>query len=143
MDEIKFSKKYEPLFRVLSCRDELKTDPDNSLLKALSLVDTVLISGGRDCFTAEQKIITYNGVKKIKDINKGDLVLTYNEYTNRKEYKPVFKTRNITKSKTIRINLKNGSQIECTPDHEFYHNGGWIEVKHLLSLWYGNMEENI
>lgn len=45
---IRFSKKYEPLFRLLSCWNELKTNPDDEYLQKLSKVDTVLVSGGRD-----------------------------------------------------------------------------------------------
>lgn len=45
---IKFSKKYEPLFRLLSCWDELKANPEDEYLQKLSKVDTVLVSGGRD-----------------------------------------------------------------------------------------------
>jgi len=48
MDDIKFSKKYEPLFRLLSCWDELKEKPTDKYLQKLSKVDTVLVSGGRD-----------------------------------------------------------------------------------------------
>lgn len=139
---IKFSKKYEPLFRLLSCWDELKEDPENTFLQALAKVDTVLVSGGRDCFTGNQKVITYNGVKPIKDIVKRDLVLTYNEITHQKEYKPVFKTRSVVKNRMVNIKLKDGSSIRCTPDHQFYHNGGWVKVKDLLYLWYGELEEN-
>lgn len=45
---IQFSDTYEDLFRLLSCWDELKKDPDNKYLQKLSKVDTVLLSGGRD-----------------------------------------------------------------------------------------------
>lgn len=147
--KIEFSPKYEPLFDLLECWDVIASDDFKELDKEdqeywtnLSKVDTVLISGGRDCFVGDQQVITYNGIRKIKDIKKGDIVLTYNERLGKKEWKPVFKTKEVIKKETIKINLKDGSTIECTPDHEFYNNGGWIKIKDLLSLWYGDLEEN-
>lgn len=48
MDNIQFSEKYQPLFDLLICWDELKKDPENEYFIKLSKVDTVLLSGGRD-----------------------------------------------------------------------------------------------
>ena len=47
-EEIVISDKFAPLFRLLSCRDEIKNGNKSEYLKELSLVHTVLISGGRD-----------------------------------------------------------------------------------------------
>jgi len=140
--DVVLSEKYEPLFELLSCRKELEDNPEDERLQELSKVDTIIISGGRDCFKGNQEVVSVDGVKKIKDVKPGDVLLTYNEKTKKKEYRKVFKTRKVQKSEIIRINLKDGSVIECTPDHEFYSNGCWVKVKDLLSLWYGNMEED-
>lgn len=46
--DIKFSKKYAPLFEILTCWDDLKADPKSKRLQELRNVDTVLMYGGRD-----------------------------------------------------------------------------------------------
>ena len=144
-----FSEKYEPLFELLEARNVIESkefdsfsDEDKNHWIALSKIDTVLLSGGRDCFVPNQEVITSNGAKKIKDITKGDLVQTFNERTKEREFQKVFKTKEVITGKTVKINLKNGTTIECTLDHEFFSNGCWVKAKDLLSLWYGDLEED-
>lgn len=95
----------------------------------------VVLEGSSRCFHSEQLIVTEAGNKSIKDLEVGDKVLSYNETTNLNEYKPVrglheFKNEN----KCLKITLKNGTVIKCTEEHEFYYEGAWISIKHLLSL---------
>jgi hypothetical protein len=147
--DFNFSDKYEPLFKLLEARNvveskafEFYEDDVKKHWLELSKVDTVLISGGRDCFYPNQEVITSSGAKRIKDISTGDDVLTYNEKTKQKEFNKVSKTKTVKKEETVSIKLKSGSVIKCTLDHEFYHEGSWVSVKDLLSLWYGGLEKD-
>ena len=100
--------------------------------------------GSSRCFSHNQLVRTSKGSKQIKDINKRDYVLTYNESTKEKEYKKVnriFKFDN--KKKMYKITLKNGRIIECTYDHEFYYKGEWQTIESIIRLIdYGTMERN-
>lgn len=91
--------------------------------------------GGARCFNGQQQVCTADGSKAIKDLKPWDLVKTYNEEAGRAEYKPVLEVHKFENTKrTIRVKLKDGGVIECTEDHEFYHEGCWLSLKHLLSL---------
>jgi intein/homing endonuclease len=103
----------------------------------------VINQGGTDCFSGDTKVVTKNGNINISDLKKGDLVLSFNEKTQKKEYKKVINVFNFKNNKkTIKLKLKNGHEIIVTEDHEFYFEGGWYSIKHLLSLYNGNMEKN-
>lgn len=132
---LEFSEVYEPLFLLKDCRELIKQYPNDEYIQQLNQVDTVILYGGRECFSGNQLIVTKNGCKMIKDILPNELVLTYNKVTNKKEYKKVTHTKKSIKKKLLRIKLKNGSIIECTEDHRFFHNGCWIEIKELLKSW--------
>lgn len=101
-----------------------------------------IITGGRGCFCYNQLVDTKNGNVPISEIKIGDLVSCYNENKKCIEYKKVLNTFKYDNETIIRIKLKNGSEIKVTENHKFFHNGGWISVKDLLSLYYGNMEKD-
>lgn len=89
--------------------------------------------GGTRCFEANQLIITNKGSKKISDLKINDVILTYNHDKNHDEFKKVVNCchqNNIKKAYLIKF--KDGSEIKCTFDHEFYHNGGYIIIEKLL-----------
>lgn len=102
------------------------------------------LSGASRCFSGETLISTKEGLKKIKDIKENDLVKSYNELESKVEYRRCIKLHKFTdnKKKVIRLKLKNGRIIEATEDHKFFFNGAWVELKHLVSLLYGNMDKN-
>jgi intein/homing endonuclease len=126
--KIKFSKKYKPLFDILQGKN-----PE---------VDTVIITGGRGCFYENQEVVTNKENKPISKIEVGDFVLSYNEKTKENVFKRVLNTFKYSNKKLYVIRLKNGTTIKVTENHKFYYNGCWIEIKDLLSLFYGNMETN-
>jgi len=128
MNDIEISYKFQPLFELLN-NDH-------------SDVDTVILTGGRGCFHSNQLVRTDKGVKPISEIKTNDVVLSYNEETKSNELKRVTETFVYPNSKIFKIKLKNGSEINVTENHKFFYQGGWITIKHLLSLWYGNLEEN-
>lgn len=72
------------------------------------------------CFTGEMLVKTIFGNKKIKDVKKGDFVLT------RVGYREVLKTHEHIASETMWIN-----NIECTPSHRFISNNSNIEAQDL------------
>lgn len=91
--------------------------------------------GGSRCFGKDQLVVTDKGSVPISLIEKGDLVLTLNESNGKEEYKEVDCLNSMRNTKkTLKIKLKNGKEIIVTDDHEFYHEGAWVAIKHLLSL---------
>ena len=96
----------------------------------------VILEGSSRCFSGQQQIKTSKGAKLIKNIGTGDKVKSFNEATKKNEYKSVTHLHSFVNTKpSLRITLKNGSIIECTEDHKFYHEGAWVSVKHIVSLW--------
>lgn len=71
----------------------------------------VKVGIGPSCFTGNMKIMTKEGLKKIKDIQLDDLVLTHKGNYKKVVNKFIFRDNN----KFIKIN-----NIECTPNHKFY-----------------------
>ena len=68
---------------------------------------------GFSCFRGDTKITTIEGDKQIKDIKKGDLVLT------RKGFRPVKNAWCSGIKDCIELTMDNGNHIVCTPDHRF------------------------
>ena len=68
---------------------------------------------GFSCFSGNTKITTIEGDKQIKDIKKGDLVLT------RKGFRPVKNAWCSGVKDCIELTMDNGNHIVCTPDHRF------------------------
>lgn len=110
------------------------TDVFSKNIKAYNRqINLIINQGGTSCFWGEQKIKTLGNNKKIADICKGDLVLSYNEKTGKDEYLPVsdvMKYKNA--KKCISVKLKNGEVIIATEDHKFYYNGKWTQLKEIL-----------
>ncbi len=91
--------------------------------------------GGTSCFGPDTLISTSNGPKKIKDIQPGDKVKTYYHKTGNDVQSIVSAVHKFANTKpTIRVRLKDGREIIATEDHEFYFEGGWHSLKHILSL---------
>lgn len=94
-----------------------------------------ILEGSSRCFAFDQEVVTNKGTKKISEIEIGDKVLSFNENTKSNEFKLVKGLHQFKNDKKcLKITLKNGTVIKCTEDHEFYYEGAWISIKHLLSL---------
>lgn len=107
--------------------------------------EILLLYGGSGCFYAKQLVSTIQGVKRISDIQKGDIVLSYNHKKKKNEYKRVKNTfkYNLPEDRLIKIKMRDGSVIKVTENHEFFYGGTYMKIKDiLLSLPYGNMETN-
>lgn len=99
------------------------------LQNSFGKVPIIALQGGTRCFTGSTLVQTSKGHVSIKDINKGDLVLSlghkgliFNKVKDKFIYKKVHTL--------IRLNYGN-KQIVCTPDHKFYSEGQWIEAQEL------------
>lgn len=106
--------------------------------------DIIINQGGSRCFAPTQTVLTRSGLKEIQHLLKGEEVLTLNESTHKREWKPIEEVHIMQNTKTsIRLTMKNGYTIEATEDHEIYHEGGWKTLKHIVSLWHDrDMETN-
>jgi len=92
-----------------------------------------------NCIIYSQNIDTEIGqikIGKLYDIwaakEKLPLVKTYNEKTEQFEYKEITYAWNRGKKEVIKITCGN-STIECTPDHKFLTNTGWLAAHELNS----------
>ena len=83
------------------------------------------LAAGRRCFVGSTLVKIKHGYKYIKDIQKGDLVLSYDVVRNAPEYQPVINTFHFEKGGSdtkplLSLKLSNQETIKCTYDHEFY-----------------------
>lgn len=70
--------------------------------------------------------------KSIKDVLKGDVVISYNEEKKCFEEKEVLEFYDQGEKECIEIQLESGLKIECTYDHKFLtSNRGWVEAVDL------------
>ncbi|MDD4226007.1 MAG: hypothetical protein PHU98_06425 [Mariniphaga sp.] len=96
------------------------------------------------CFDGDTKIITKNGIKKIKDIKIPELILTRNGY---KKLLASF-VSGYGKILFYKIYFSNFViTIKCTSNHKFFINGQWKEINllranDLLCLAKFTMEKN-
>tara|TARA_Y100000310_G_scaffold334233_1_gene413532 strand:+ start:61060 stop:64461 length:3402 start_codon:yes stop_codon:yes gene_type:complete len=89
-----------------------------------------------NCFTPDTDILTDQGIKKITEIKKGDLVYSLNPKTRKTELNKVTRTFKYPyKGKVISIQSKNVDFI-VTPNHRFFVKVGkkyqWFEAQELL-----------
>ena len=98
----------------------------------------VVNQGGSRCFGPEQLIRLFGKIVPISKVPPGAMVWTLNETTDRVEVHKVLEVLKFENTKpTVKIKLKSGKEIICTEDHEFYFQGGWYSIKHILSLLNG------
>ncbi len=91
-----------------------------------------MMAGSAACFDEDTLVKTKQGYKSIKDIESGDIVLTFNEHTKQNEWNPVEEKLEFDNDKQIlELEFDNGEKVICTEDHKFYINGKWIEAKNL------------
>lgn len=94
------------------------------------------VTGKRgDCFPSYVKIKTESGLKKIVDIGVGDLVWSFNQTTQEKELKPVTHTIHKANKQVIALQLSNGSELHCTPDHKIWTiESGYVSAANLFVM---------
>jgi hypothetical protein len=97
-------------------KNELVVD-SSKLPRLLSGVEALIMD---ECFVGSTNVLCPEGNKPIRDIGYGDLVCTSFGFKKvKKQYK---KSSNIT----VVITLENGKVIECTPNHPFFTDVGWV-----------------
>lgn len=99
-----------------------------------------IISTNACCFVEETIVSTNKGQISIADIRdrmaagESIMAMSYNLETQTQEYKPIidcFARDNGDPVMTITMELENGTEIECTPDHSFMTQRGWVQAKDL------------
>lgn len=98
--------------------------------KAFSEIFYLLLVG---CFHPDQLIKTSSGDKKISEINLNDEVMTYDESTQQYYFiKPDAVMQNdVSLKEIIELEFDTGEVIQCTSDHKFLTQRGWVEAKDL------------
>ncbi len=94
----------------------------SGLMSFLKIFDRA--AGAIKCLHEDTELVTTSGVLKIKEITKGDFVLTKNGY---KEVTNVF-DNGIQNLVTVKTGL--GFEIKCTPEHKF-----WVRTPSGEEIW--------
>lgn len=89
--------------------------------------DVVIVD---ECFSCDTLINTINGYKKIKDINYGDMVLSYNHKTKKAEYKPVIHKFSKGAENVLTVFVKNGKMV-ITGNHPVFTQRGYVKAEEL------------
>ncbi len=92
------------------------------------------------CFTGDTLVKTVSGEKPIKDIGIGDKVLTFNHSQCIIEAKEVVRVDSHLDS-IYKLEFENGQTIECTGNHKFYTNRGYLSIDEILSTMRCSIEE--
>jgi len=103
------------------------------LMNEINNYDFFVLQGGTRCFAPNQMVVTKSGSKPISKVEVGELVKTFNEDSRQIEWKPIMDVLRFENEKqTVMVKLKNGQEIVCSADHEFFHNGKWTPIIDIL-----------
>jgi intein/homing endonuclease len=84
------------------------------------------------CLTLDSNITLQSGISiKIKDIVEGDKLWGYNKEKDRLEISTCTNKVYMGKKETIKITMKTGKELICTPDHRILTLQGWKEACQL------------
>ena len=85
-----------------------------------------------ECFSCDTLISTIDGYKKIKDIECGDMVLSYNHDTCKAEYKPVIYKFCKGAESVLTVTTEFGKMV-LTGNHPVYTQRGYIKAEELTN----------
>ena len=85
-----------------------------------------------ECFSCDTLISTIDGYKKIKDIDYGDMVLSYNHDTCKAEYKPVIYKFCKGAENVLTVTTEFGKMV-LTRNHPVYTQRGYIKAEELTN----------
>ena len=85
-----------------------------------------------ECFSCDTLISTIDGYKKIKDIDYGDMVLSYNHETCKAEYKPVVYKFCKGAENILTVTTEFGRMV-LTGNHPVYTQRGYIKAEELTN----------
>ena len=113
--------------------DDEKSTWEKVKESGMSLILDVFAAKGATlvCFPAGTKVHTQWGLADIEKLEVGVPVLTYNEVSNRLEYKKVKKVMRRMTRRMCALELSNGTTLEVTPEHRFFTNGEWTPIEEL------------
>jgi intein/homing endonuclease len=86
---------------------------------------------GIDCIANYEEIHTKEGLKKVGELNEGDIVLSYDWEKKEYCYKPIERIWEKGKLKIKRIHLRNGSKIDVTENHPL-----WVRTNQYAPIKY-------
>ena len=81
-----------------------------------------------ECFVGDTEVLTPSGPLPIKNISVGDLVITS---AGVNKVSRVFKKET---TRLVRVTLNDGTKIECTPEHPFATELGWVQAMDTKGL---------
>ena len=76
-------------------------------------------------------IETDRGLIPIKDVKKGDMVLSYNEETKQTEFKKCLNSIMTSPEREVLEIEYNGKKLVCTPNHRILTKRGYVEAQDL------------
>jgi hypothetical protein len=87
--------------------------------------ESVYMMEYKACLLAGTEIVTDLGLKKIEDVEIGDMILTH-----KGRFRPVVETMNRSYSgDVVKFKSKyNNREINVTSNHPFFYNGDWIDI---------------
>lgn len=85
-----------------------------------------------ECFSCDTLISTIDGYKRIKDIDYGDMVLSYNHDTCKAEYKPVIYKFCKGAESVLTVTTEFGKMV-LTGNHPVYTQRGYIKAEELTN----------
>ena len=84
------------------------------------------------CGIWHTSVHTLTGSKFLGELEKCEIVLTFNKKKNILEYKPILETFiNGGSVGCVELKLKDGTKINFTQSHEFLFDGEWVEIGEL------------
>jgi intein/homing endonuclease len=97
-------------------------------------------SGG--CFEAGTKVLMADGTSKnIEEVNRGEIVKSFNVYTNKFENSMVVKRHKIKlEDDLVLLTFSDGTKLQTTTTHPFYTTNGWVSLR---PDYHYNMHEDI
>lgn len=85
-----------------------------------------------ECFPANTKITTKNGIKDLQNLRIDDIILSYNRYAEKFEYKKVKHLFKLKAHNIVKVKLSNGKEIITTSNHPFFtQKGEWVDAENL------------
>lgn len=83
-----------------------------------------------ECFPCDALVNTIDGCKKIKDVDYGDLVLSFNHKKGIAEYKPVIHKFSKGAQNILTVFVENGKMV-VTGNHEIFTQRGYVKAEDL------------
>jgi len=96
-----------------------KPKPTNSALWARAKAAARAKFDVYPCVPLDSKALTKNGWKSYEELNKGELILTYNIEKDELEWKPIINLNFFENAEMMRMYKPTGFSIKCTPNHKW------------------------